>query len=126
MAWKAVHICIYSIFFSFVSYTEFIEKSNQLNDLENYPQLLERCKLIGYSVSKVVFRGYQASKALQEMHDNAIKIRTKLKMEVYIIFAFYLFSFLNSYFYWYTIWLVYLMPGHTICLQYSMVHVHHQ
>ncbi len=61
---------------------EFIEKSGGLNDLSNYPQLRERCKTIGYDVSKVVFRGYYASPKLQEMHDSAISARTKIKLEV--------------------------------------------
>ena len=63
-------------------YLEFIEKSGDLNDLCNYPQLLERCKIIGYNISKVVFRGYYASPTLQAMHDNAIEKRTKLRIAV--------------------------------------------
>ena len=61
---------------------EFIEKSGELNELTNYRQLTERCKVIGAEVSKVVFRGYYASPKLQHMHDNAIQARTRLKMEV--------------------------------------------
>jgi len=64
------------------SYTEFIERSAELNDLSNYPLLLDRCKMIGYEVSKVVFRGYYASEQLQRMHDGAIEARVKLKLEV--------------------------------------------
>ena len=61
---------------------EFMEKSADLNLLENYPQLMERCRVIGYEVSKVVFRGYYASPKLQEMHDHSITSRTKLKLAV--------------------------------------------
>ncbi len=61
---------------------EFIEKSGELNDLRNYPQLTERCKMIGYEISKVVFRGYFASPVLQSMHDNAIKARTRMMIDV--------------------------------------------
>ena len=64
------------------SYMEFMEKSADLNLLENYPQLMERCRVIGYEVSKVVFRGYYASPKLQEMHDHSITSRTKLKLAV--------------------------------------------
>ena len=64
------------------SYTEFIERSAELNDLSNYPLLMDRCKMIGYEVSKVVFRGYYASEQLQRMHDGAIEARVKLKLEV--------------------------------------------
>ena len=38
--------------------------------------------MIGYEVSKVVFRGYYASEQLQCMHDGAIEARVKLKLEV--------------------------------------------
>lgn len=61
---------------------EFIEQAGELNEFKNYPQLLERCKHIGYEVSKVVFRGYHAAPKLQNMHDDAIAMRTKLKLEV--------------------------------------------
>ena len=66
----------------FVSYTEFIERSCELNDLTNYALLMDCCKMIGYEVSKVVFRGYYASEQLQYMHDCAIEARVKLKLEV--------------------------------------------
>ena len=62
------------------TYLEFIEGCGDLNELKHYPQLLQRCKMIGYEVSKVVFRGYHAIETLQKMHDNAISARTKLKI----------------------------------------------
>ena len=55
-------MCHYSIF---SSYDEFIDSSNQLNELKNYPQLMERSSAIGYEVTKVVFRGYHAGDKLQ-------------------------------------------------------------
>lgn len=64
---------------------EFIEHSSELNDLRNYPQLLERCQVIGYSVSKVGFRGYYASPSLQAMHDVAITRRTELRAAVSLV-----------------------------------------
>ena len=42
-----------------------MEASGGLNDLANYSQLLELSERIGYAVSKVVFRGYQAGDKLQ-------------------------------------------------------------
>jgi hypothetical protein len=36
---------------------------------------------LGYEVTKVVYRGYQASAKLQEMHNNAIEARTQLKLK---------------------------------------------
>ena len=66
----------------FLSYEEFLETASGLNDLKNFPQLTERCSLIGYSVSKVVFRGYYAHDKLQNMHDVMIKKRNELQMMV--------------------------------------------
>ncbi|KAK3777728.1 hypothetical protein RRG08_021838 [Elysia crispata] len=63
------------------SYVEFIETASELNDLSNYPQLTERCKDIGYNVSKVVFRGYYAHDKLQRMHDMMITRRTNLRIQ---------------------------------------------
>ncbi|KAK6989606.1 type II secretion system (T2SS) protein E N-terminal domain [Biomphalaria glabrata] len=63
------------------SYEEFIETASELNDLKNYKQLMERCPCIGYTVSKVVFRGYFAHEKLQKMHDMMIKRRTELRLQ---------------------------------------------
>ncbi|KAK7090349.1 uncharacterized protein [Littorina saxatilis] len=62
------------------TYLEFIEQAGELNDLQNFPRLVERCQEIGYGVSKVVFRGYHAHDKLQKMHDHAIARRTELKL----------------------------------------------
>ncbi|CAL1530288.1 unnamed protein product [Lymnaea stagnalis] len=63
------------------SYEEFIETASELNDLNNYPLLMNRCPTIGYSVSKVVFRGYFAHDKLQKMHDIMIQRRTELRLQ---------------------------------------------
>ena len=42
---------------------------------------LNLAKGIGYSIDKVVFRGYKASSQLQAMHDSGIKTRTQLQLE---------------------------------------------
>ncbi|RUS72351.1 hypothetical protein EGW08_019887 [Elysia chlorotica] len=63
------------------SYVEFIETASELNEISNYPQLTERCKDIGYNVSKVVFRGYYAHDKLQRMHDMMITRRTNLRLQ---------------------------------------------
>jgi hypothetical protein len=60
---------------------QFKEKTERLNVLETYPQLLKRADTIGYRITKVVYRGYQASPTLQTMHDDAIEARTKLRLE---------------------------------------------
>ncbi|XP_076435615.1 uncharacterized protein LOC143275420 [Babylonia areolata] len=62
------------------TYLEFIEQVGELNDLKSFPRLVERCRDIGYSVTKVVFRGYHAHDKLQRMHDSAITQRTELKL----------------------------------------------
>ncbi len=46
-------------------YEEFMDASAKLNSLDHYPSLMERSKRVGYAVTKVVFRGYQASDQLQ-------------------------------------------------------------
>lgn len=75
--------CLCADVIAFVSkytYIEFMEKSADLNDLKNYPQLTHRSKEIGYCVSKVVFRGYFAHDKLQRLHNSAIETRTNLKI----------------------------------------------
>jgi hypothetical protein len=67
-------------FASQMNYDEFIDSSNQLNDLKNYPQLMERSGTIGYEVTKVVFRGYHAGDKLQRLHDLSIEKRAQLKV----------------------------------------------
>lgn len=62
------------------SYIEFMERSSELNDLANYPQLMERSKKIGYEISKMVYRGYHAHPELQRIHDASIQTRTRLKL----------------------------------------------
>jgi hypothetical protein len=59
----------------------FKTKTEALNKLETYVQLMQRAEKIGYCISKVVYRGYYASEKLQSMHDNAIECRTKLRLE---------------------------------------------
>uniref|UniRef100_A0A7S3GGK3 Band 7 domain-containing protein n=2 Tax=Palpitomonas bilix TaxID=652834 RepID=A0A7S3GGK3_9EUKA len=63
------------------TYEQFCEETSQLNELSSYPQLSSRAQLIGFKASKVVYRGYHASDSLQKMHDDAIKSRTKLRLE---------------------------------------------
>lgn len=62
-------------------FERFKEKTEKLNLLETYPQLVKRAAIIGYRITKVVYRGYQASPTLQTMHDDAIEARTKLRLE---------------------------------------------
>jgi hypothetical protein len=63
------------------TFEQFKEKTEALNDLGTYRQLVERAKRIGYDINKVVYRGYHANPKLQAMHDGAIEARTKLRLE---------------------------------------------
>jgi regulator of protease activity HflC (stomatin/prohibitin superfamily) len=59
----------------------FLTKTGLLNEIDTFPVLQQRASAIGYSISKVVFRGYKASEQLQAMHDQAIKSRTSLRLQ---------------------------------------------
>jgi hypothetical protein len=64
-----------------LTFDQFKEQTGRLNDLSTYSQLASRAERIGYRINKVVYRGYHASAALQEMHDGAIEARTRLRLE---------------------------------------------
>ena len=68
-------------YLSSLSYEEFVENTQKLNDISTYKTLTSRAEMIGYTVSKVVFRGFHSSDALQNMHDKAIHERTRLRLE---------------------------------------------
>ncbi len=63
------------------TFDAFKEQTERLNDLATYPQLAQRAERIGYRINKVIYRGYHASEKLQTMHDDAIEMRTKLRLE---------------------------------------------
>lgn len=67
-------------FCSTLSYETFLNETYKLNQLETFDQLCSRARMIGYTISKVVFRGFQAGVKLQAMHDNAIQERTRLRL----------------------------------------------
>jgi len=64
-----------------LTYEEFVDNTSKMNDINTFQQLTIRAELIGYKVSKVVFRGFHSSDALQSMHDKAIHERTRLRLE---------------------------------------------
>lgn len=68
-------------FAAVVDFEKFKERTEALNRLETYRQLTQRAERIGYRINKVVYRGYYASDKLQAMHDSAIEVRTKLRLE---------------------------------------------
>jgi hypothetical protein len=62
-------------------FDDFLHCTDQLNTLGPYTQLKQSGENIGYSIDRVVFRGYVAPSALQRMHDNAIEKRTSLSLQ---------------------------------------------
>eukprot|EP00755_Sulcionema_specki_P036249 Sspe_Gene.106514::Locus_84587_Transcript_1_1_Confidence_1.000_Length_1493::g.106514::m.106514 len=63
------------------SFEEFKNRTSTYNSLETYPQLVERASQVGYTITKVVFRGYEAPTNIQSMHDRSIEQRTRLSLE---------------------------------------------
>ena len=68
-------------FCSAVSYEDFLTRTAKMNELATFSQACARAEAIGYRLSKVVFRGFQAGDSLQKMHDNAISERTRLRLK---------------------------------------------
>jgi len=64
-----------------LDFETFKEKAEALNDQVTFHELITGAERIGYNVHKVVYRGYEASTKLQEMHDSAIEMRTRLVLE---------------------------------------------
>jgi regulator of protease activity HflC (stomatin/prohibitin superfamily) len=62
-------------------FESFKTEAARLNHMDTYEQLARRAERIGYTISKVVYRGYSARDQLQAMHDNAIETRTCLVLE---------------------------------------------
>jgi len=65
---------------SSLTFDEFRQATGDFNGLAAYPGLVTKAGSIGYRVTKVVFRGYEASSTLQTMHDSAIESRTQLRL----------------------------------------------
>jgi hypothetical protein len=62
-------------------FESFKRNTDKLNELETYRQLTGRATQCGYRINKVVYRGYGAPAALQQMHDQAIQARTRLQLD---------------------------------------------
>lgn len=62
------------------SYEEFIQQTHSLSSMDSYAQLASRAKRMGYHITKVVYRGYEASLSLQATHDNAVQTRTHIRL----------------------------------------------
>lgn len=68
-------------FASQLTYEHFLQQTHKLSEVANFPILASRMEQTGNKLLKVVYRGYAASSQLQEMHDQAISRRTKLRLE---------------------------------------------
>ncbi len=60
-----IHACFYSDRNFSLRFAAFLECTHQLSEMKSYRQLQQRADRIGYSISKVVYRGYHASDQLQ-------------------------------------------------------------
>ncbi|MEM9082061.1 MAG: hypothetical protein AAGB34_00585 [Planctomycetota bacterium] len=63
------------------SFQELKRDTEMLSELSSYENLTARAESIGYRISKVVYRGYEAGDRLQAMHDEAIESRTALQLD---------------------------------------------
>jgi len=63
------------------TYESLLLNTTQLSDLNTFPILSNRMQQTGFELLKCVYRGCSASETLQNMHDQAISKRTKLKLE---------------------------------------------
>ena len=63
-----------------LNYETFLNETHRLNELSTFGQLCTRARHIGFEITKVVFRGFQAGDKLQAMHDNAIQDRKRLRL----------------------------------------------
>jgi len=61
-------------------FEEFRAGTDRLNRLATYPTLTAAAMRVGFKVTRVVFRGYEASDKLQQMHDTAIEERTGMRL----------------------------------------------
>lgn len=63
------------------TFLQFVQDTAKLNELDAFKVLQQRAARVGFAIDKVVFRGYMASSALQAMHNQAVSMRTKLRLE---------------------------------------------
>ncbi len=63
------------------TFESFKHNTERLNDVTTYKQLHSRGEGIGYTINRVVYRGYGAKASLEQMHDQAIESRTRLLLE---------------------------------------------
>jgi len=76
--------CITSDIVDFVSkrpFEIFKRDSYMLNQLPTFAAAVKRAETIGYTLTKVVYRGYDSNHTIQDMHNSAIETRTGLLLK---------------------------------------------
>eukprot|EP00033_Pygsuia_biforma_P002432 GCRY01002696.1.p1 GENE.GCRY01002696.1~~GCRY01002696.1.p1 ORF type:complete len:611 (+),score=158.59 GCRY01002696.1:108-1940(+) len=68
-------------FVSKLTYEEFVGHTEELNKIATFTNLVDGARRIGFTVTRVVYRGYHASTQLEEMHNKNIERRTQLRLE---------------------------------------------
>lgn len=63
------------------TYEGILQKSSSLSEVSSFPILEARMNTVGYKLNKVVYRGYSTSEKIQDMHNDAIAQRTKLRLQ---------------------------------------------
>ena len=63
------------------TYESFQAATAHLSELAAFPILADRMRQVGFDLVKIVYRGFTASATLQDMHDQAIAKRTRLKLD---------------------------------------------
>lgn len=65
-----------------LTFVQFVhEGASKLNQIETYEQLATRASRTGYKIDSIIYNGYMSSEALQQIQDNAIHARTKLRLD---------------------------------------------
>lgn len=65
-----------------LTFVQFVQEgASKLNQIETYEQLKNRADRAGYTIDSVIYNGYTSSEALQQIQDNAIHTRTKLRLD---------------------------------------------
>ena len=66
----------------FLSFSEFLLTGiNKLNQIDTYGQLKQRIQRIGFKINAIIYNGYETSGTLQDIQDNAIQTRTRMKLD---------------------------------------------
>jgi len=62
------------------TYDTMMQRTALLSDVDTFPILRSRTAACGFELSKIVYRGTETSRALQEVHDDSVAKRTKVKL----------------------------------------------